>query len=82
LSSQTEQKGIEIDVSDSGCGIPPENLDKIFDPFFTTKNDSSGIGLSITHRIVTDHGGTIDVITSKFKGAEFHVKIPIQAKKN
>jgi signal transduction histidine kinase len=66
-----------IQVSDSGPGIPFHLRDKIFDPFYTTKTDSSGIGLSISHRIVTDHGGSIDIGTSKWGGAEFKVNIPL-----
>ena len=76
----SDKRNIIIKVADSGPGIPMSIRDKIFDPFFTTRNDSSGIGLSITNRIVTDHGGSIDVKTSEFKGAEFHVNIPIQTK--
>jgi len=73
---------IEINVSDSGPGVPFHLRTKIFDPFYTSKSDSSGIGLSISHRIVTDHGGSIDVGTSKWGGAEFKLRIPIKKGKN
>jgi PAS domain S-box-containing protein len=72
---------ITVSVSDSGPGIPFHLRDKIFDPFYTTKSDSSGIGLSISHRIITDHGGSIDIGTSKWGGAEFKVRIPIKQEK-
>lgn len=69
---------IEITVSDSGPGVPFHLRNKIFDPFYTLKRDNSGIGLSISQRIIADHGGTIGVGTSKWGGAEFKVRIPIK----
>ena len=77
IVSSLEKESILISVSDSGPGVPFYHREKIFDPFYTTKNDSSGIGLSITHRIVSDHGGSIEVGMSKWGGAEFKVRIPI-----
>ena len=50
-----------ITVDDDGPGVPPESRDRIFEPFFTTKAKGSGLGLSIVHAIVTQHGGTIEV---------------------
>jgi PAS domain S-box-containing protein len=81
ISSSLEAGFVVIKVSDSGPGIPYYHRDKIFDPFYTTKSDSSGIGLSITHRIVSDHGGTIHVGASRWGGAEFCVKIPVKTGK-
>lgn len=75
--SATESDFILISVSDSGPGISFKERKKIFDPFYTTKKTSTGIGLSIAHRIIADHGGSIDVHTSKWSGAEFRIKIPI-----
>jgi PAS domain S-box-containing protein len=74
------QKGDDIifTVSDSGPGIAPENRDKIFDPYFTTKSDGTGIGLSISHRIVTDHGGILNASDSHLGGAEFRITIPVR----
>ena len=71
---------ITIAVSDSGPGVPQDTIDKIFDPFYTTKDYGSGIGLSISHRIITDHGGSLNVSTSKWGGAEFRIFIPIAGK--
>ena len=51
---------------------------RIFDPFFTTKNDSTGIGLSLCHRIVTDHGGVMTVSESELGGASFRIEIPLR----
>ncbi len=63
-------------VSDSGPGVPENIADNIFDPFYTTKNNSSGIGLSICHRIITDHKGSLEVETGEFGGARFSVHLP------
>jgi PAS domain S-box-containing protein len=78
VTSYKETSSIIIKISDSGPGVPSNIRDKIFDPFFTTKSNSSGIGLSISHRIITDHGGSLDVSTSKWGGAEFRIKIPLE----
>jgi signal transduction histidine kinase len=73
-----EDQGIVLTFSDSGPGIAPEAKDKIFDPYFTTKSDGSGIGLSLSHRIVTDHGGSLTVADSELGGAEFRIEIPLK----
>jgi len=66
---------VQIDISDSGPGIPEENRHKIFDPFFTTRKDGTGLGLSITKQIITAHKGLIN-LTSFPGGTVFHVKLP------
>jgi len=68
---------VEVRVCDSGCGIPPENLDKIFDPFFTTKRDGTGLGLSVCHRIVERHEGDIQVQSVVGEGTAVIVKLPL-----
>ncbi|MGV7223930.1 MAG: ATP-binding protein, partial [Nitrospinales bacterium] len=78
VASALEDQGILLTFSDSGPGIAPEVIDQIFDPYFTTKSDGTGIGLCLTHRIVTDHGGTLAVGDSDLGGAEFRVEIPIR----
>ncbi|MGE0085640.1 MAG: PAS domain S-box protein [Desulfococcaceae bacterium] len=77
------RKGNEanICVSDSGPGIPADAVRKIFDPFFSTKNYGTGIGLSLCHRIVTDHGGFLDVSVSPLGGAGFTVRLPVKEEK-
>jgi signal transduction histidine kinase/FixJ family two-component response regulator len=81
VTSPGESQGVQIDVRDSGPGIPPEHLDQIFDPFFTTKDpdEGSGLGLMVCHRIVTDHGGTIEVRSHAGQGATFTVRLPESA---
>ena len=67
-----------IGVTDTGCGIPPENLDKIFDPFFTTKDltKGTGLGLSTTLGIVRSHGGFINVESELGHGTTFKIYLP------
>jgi C4-dicarboxylate-specific signal transduction histidine kinase len=78
LRSWAEGNYIYVGVSDSGPGIPGQLRKKVFDPFFTTKHGGVGIGLSLCHRIIADHGGTIDIYTSKWGGAEFRIQIPLE----
>jgi len=74
-----EQSGdsIRVDIQDTGCGIAPEDINKIFDPFFTTKEDGVGLGLSVSHGIIQEHNGIIDVESEKGKGTVFHVQFPL-----
>ncbi len=78
VTSNVVDERIILTFSDSGPGIAPDIKDKIFDPYFTTKSDGTGIGLSLSHRIVTDHGGSITVVGSDLGGAEFRIEIPIR----
>lgn len=72
---------VKISVSDTGAGIEEKVRDRIFDPFFTTKRGSthrgSGLGLSIVHGIVRDHGGYVDLETAVGRGTTFYVYLPI-----
>jgi len=82
VESFEEDDLIVIRISDSGSGIPEDIRDKIFDPYFTTKHEGTGIGLSFCHRIITDHGGSLNVLDGEFGGAEFRIKIPIHQKRS
>lgn len=70
---------IIIQISDTGKGIPPENLKRIFDAFFTTKETGkgTGLGLSIAYKIIQDHKGTINVESEIGKGTTFTIKLPV-----
>ena len=70
---------VAIDVADNGRGIKSEDLPRIFDPFFTTKDvgKGTGLGLTIAYKIVSQHGGRIDVHTEVGVGSTFTVVLPI-----
>ena len=69
---------VQIEFTDTGCGIPNENLEDIFNPFFTTKAAGSGLGLSISNQIIQDHKGYIDVESQLEKGSSFFINLPIR----
>jgi signal transduction histidine kinase len=73
--------GIFVEISDNGCGIPPDHLNRIFDPFFTTKpvGKGTGLGLSLSYGIVKRHQGRIVVDSNVGQGTRFTVWIPIAA---
>lgn len=71
---------VVITVTDTGPGIPLARQSKIFDPFYTTKSTSSGIGLSICHRIILDHGGSLKCQPSETGGANFIIELPLKNK--
>jgi len=71
-----EDDGVTISISDTGGGIPPEILDNIFNPFFTTKNHGTGLGLSLSKKIIENHGGTIGIDNRIGEGATFIINLP------
>ena len=80
LSTSVEGESVIITISDTGCGIEPEHLNRIFDPFFTTKpvGEGTGLGLSISYGIIEKHGGAITVKSARGIGTTFRVSIPIE----
>lgn len=72
-----KQELIQIEVSDTGQGIPPQNLSKIFDPFFTTKTKGTGFGLSVVLRIVKTYHGHIKAQSEIGQGTVFRIDFPI-----
>lgn len=78
VRTRASRTGVELRVSDTGPGIPAENLQRIFDAFFTTKppGQGTGLGLSLVHSIVADHGGKIAVESNAGRGAAFVVDLP------
>jgi signal transduction histidine kinase/putative methionine-R-sulfoxide reductase with GAF domain len=79
MKGQNSKDGqwIHLSIEDSGMGISPEDIDKLFDPFFSTKERGIGLGLSITHRIIDQHHGKIEVENAPEKGTIFTVWLPI-----
>ncbi|MBI5115624.1 response regulator [Candidatus Poribacteria bacterium] len=71
-------KALQISISDTGCGIPQENMDKVFTPFFTTKKSGgTGLGLPIAKQIVEEHGGLIHVVSKPSEGTTFNIVLPM-----
>ncbi len=84
LSVRNEDGRALIEVSDTGIGIPDENLTKIFDPFFTTKEigRGTGLGLAVCYGIVTEHGGRLDVQSAVGVGTTFTISLPAMTAHN
>jgi signal transduction histidine kinase len=68
---------LTISVSDTGNGIPAENLERVFEPFFTTREEGTGLGLAVAKQIVTGHGGTIQASGAPERGATFSIDLPV-----
>ena len=69
---------IFIRISDTGAGIPKENMPRLFEPYFTTKPNGFGLGLAIVSRVIQDHGGTIQVESEIGRGTAFTIFMPIR----
>jgi signal transduction histidine kinase len=69
---------VTIDVTDNGEGIPEESLPHVFDFYFTSRDSGSGLGLSIAHRIVFEHGGQINIDSSRGRGTTVRIVLPIE----
>jgi signal transduction histidine kinase len=80
LHDREAARFLEVQIADTGIGIPPENLPRIFDPFFTTKEvgKGTGLGLSVSYGIVRAHGGFIEVKSEVGKGSLFTVGLPVR----
>jgi len=68
---------VQIYITDTGRGIPPDVASRLFDPFYTTKQKGTGLGLAISQQIVEEHGGTIEVDITETPGATFIVTLPV-----
>jgi signal transduction histidine kinase len=68
---------VTLEVRDEGAGIPPDQLESIFHPFFTTKEQGTGLGLSLVHQMVVEHGGEITVESQVGQGTVFRVLLPV-----
>lgn len=77
LSAERKNDILIIQISDNGCGIPEEHLDSIFEPFKTYKQGGTGLGLSLSKRIIESHHGSISVSSEPGKGTTFTIKLPI-----
>ena len=85
LAKGNQDHHVQVEIEDTGCGIHSDNLEHIFDPFFTTKHESheregTGLGLTIAHQIIREHGGKIDVHSIQHQGTTFLVTLPTSNK--
>jgi signal transduction histidine kinase len=78
-AAQNGREHVEVQIADSGVGLPKGGEDRVFEPFFTTKEHGLGLGLAIGRSIVTAHGGRLWGETKPDGGARFHVLLPIDA---
>ena len=81
LAKGNQDHHVQVEIEDTGCGIHSDNLEHIFDPFFTTKHESreregTGLGLTIAHQIIREHGGKIEVQSILNQGSTFLVTLP------
>jgi PAS domain S-box-containing protein len=76
-SERAEDRHLLVSVSDTGVGLPPQDVSQIFNAFFTTKPDGTGMGLSISRSIVESHGGRLWATANSGRGATFHLTLPI-----
>lgn len=83
-SFSPDEKRVTIEFTDTGEGIPEENLSRIFDPFFTTKDvgKGTGLGLATSFGIIEEHGGRINVKSKVGEGATFSIELPVQPEKS
>jgi nitrogen fixation/metabolism regulation signal transduction histidine kinase len=76
VRGETEKERVTISIQDTGPGIATADLEKVFIPFFTTKATGHGVGLALTHRVITQHGGTLTVANLAKGGALFTIRLP------
>jgi signal transduction histidine kinase len=76
IRTRSDGDHVLIAVEDDGPGIPPELRDRLFDPFVSTKAGGTGLGLALTHQIIRDHGGTIEVTSRPPRGTSFTLVLP------
>jgi len=78
ISARKSKVFMEIEITDSGCGIPEKDIKKIFDPLFTTKPKGIGMGLAVCHGIIDKHNGIIEVKSQEGKGTNMIIKLPLE----
>ena len=69
---------VDLEISDTGSGLTPEECERLFTPYYTTKHHGTGLGLAIVQSVVSDHGGRITVESESGVGTSFHIRLPIK----
>jgi two-component system NtrC family sensor kinase len=77
VNSRQSNGMVSVAFSDTGAGIEPEALSQVFEPFFSTKANGTGLGLAVSHEIVSQHGGTLEASSLPEQGSTFTVRLPI-----
>ena len=78
--AQTDPNSVKVEVTDTGCGIGPQDIAKVFEPYFSTKETGTGLGLAIVKKAIDDHGGTINVASKEGSGTTFTIILPANEK--
>ena len=78
ISAYVDEKVLKLKISDTGKGIPENEIGSIFDPYYTTKSSGTGLGLAIVHKIIEACEGQISVQSKLGSGTDFSLKIPVQ----
>ncbi len=81
ITSAVKKEEVVVTFADTGAGISEEDISRIFDPYFTTKQKGSGLGLMIVYKVISDHGGRIEVESNKGSGTKIKVFLPIYERK-
>jgi signal transduction histidine kinase len=79
FSHPEEREIVRVEISDTGVGIPPEQIDRVFDPFFTTDPRGVGLGLSVVHTLVRENGGSVGLASEPGKGTRVTLRLPAAA---
>lgn len=76
ISTSEDEHHVRIAVSDNGKGMTEQEREKMFDPFFTTRKTGTGLGLAVSHQIIEQHGGTLEVVTAEGEGTTVTIILP------
>ncbi len=78
LTTEKQGRMVRLTVQDTGSGISSKELSRIFDLYYTTKDMGTGVGLALTHKIIADHNGTIEVSSEPGRGSRFEINLPVE----